>query len=149
MPVEKEVNGKRMYRYKQQLFGARGGLIMIFDERDGSRTTATCDEFQARAEALGLEAAHCVYADERKALEDAANCMEACAAEAAAQGDPTDPAVQEYHRRHRSKCGSSILVGDGTAKLGPGIGGAHAKLTPPPKSVLKGGVLLPGLGGKK
>lgn len=148
MSVEKVVNGRKMYRHKQQLYGAKGGMIMIFDERDG--TSATCDpnEFLLRAEALGLEASRCVYPTERKELEDAANEMEACAAEAAAQGNPLDPAVQAYYARHRSKCGSKILVGAGTAKLGPGVGGNNHKLPPPPKALLKGGVLIPGLAQK-
>lgn len=135
MSVEASAHGRKMYRHKKQLFGAKGGLILIFDERDGSRATCTVDEFQARAEALGLEASRCVYPTERQELITAANEMEACAAEAAAQGDPTDPHVQAYHARHRGR--SSILVGAGTAKLaGP------ARLPPPPKSLLKGGRLL-------
>lgn len=141
MSIEKVVNGRKLYRFKQQLFGAKSGLIYIFDERDGTQAVATCDDFLARAEALGLEAARCVYGSERSELVNGANDMEACAAEAAAQGDPTDEHVLEYYRRHRSKCGNTILVGPGAAQLGvPSSGGAP--LPPPPKKLLKGGVLL-------
>jgi hypothetical protein len=136
MAVVMERNGKRMFKHKQQLFGAKGGLIYIFDERDG--TTACCDvvEFQARADALGLEAARCIYGTERTELENAANDMEAAIQDAIKQGDPTDVKVQEWHAKH-SKKKPTILVGQGTAKLsGP------SKLPPPPKHLLKGARIL-------
>ena len=136
MSVEAKRNGKTLYRHKRTLYGAAGGLVRIYDERDGSQSVCDPNEFSLRAEALGLEAARCVYPSERQELEDAANEMEKAAAEAVAQGNPLDPAVQAYHARHRSKCGSSVLVGAGTAALtGP-------KLPPPPKALLKGGKLL-------
>ena len=110
MPVVAQYNGRRMFRFRSQLFGAKGGLVHIFDERDGTRSVCDPDEFLARAEALGREAAYCIYADERKELIDAANDMEACAAEAAAQGNPLDPKVQAYYARHKRR--NSILGTD-------------------------------------
>ncbi len=138
MPVVAQQNGKRMFKYKQQLFGARGGFIYIFDERDGTTSCTNCNEFLARAEALGLEASRCVFGDERDELTNAANDMEACAADAAAQGDPLDLDVQAYHARHKAK--RSFQVGalppakPAKAKAGP--------LPPPPAQLLKGGKLL-------
>jgi hypothetical protein len=127
MAVVAERNGKRMFRHRQQLFGAAGGLVRIFDERNG--TTASCDpvEFLMRAEALGLEAARCVFPSERTELENAANEMEQAAADAAAQGNPLDPKVQAYHARHRQK--NMVLVGAGSAAL---AGDAGPKLWVPP-----------------
>ncbi len=148
MPLVSEHNGRRLYRHKQLLFGAQRGFIVVFDERDGTTNKVDCAEFELRAEALGLEAARCVYGPEREELIDAANCMEAAVADAMAQGNPLDPKVQAYHARHRSKCGSTILVGAGTAELGPGVGGNNAKasrLPKPPAAAIKGGVLLPSL----
>ncbi len=136
MSVVSEHNGKKMYKHRNLLYGAAGGLIRIFDERDGSQTTCDCEEFELRAEALGLEAKRCIYPEERIELTNAANEMEEAAAAAAAQGNPLDPKVQAYHQRHGKK--NTILVGAGTVPLkGP-------KLPPPPSSLLKGAKLLSG-----
>lgn len=115
MSIEMVKNGKKLYRHRQLLFGAAGGMIRVFDERDGTTTSVPVDEFQARADALGREAARCVYPSERKALTDAAVEMAAAAAEAAAQGDPFDPRVQAYYARHRPQ--NTVLVGPGTTPL--------------------------------
>lgn len=127
MSVVSEKNGKRLFRHRKQLFGASGGLVRIFDERDG--TQASCDpvEFLLRAEALGLEADRCVFPSERTELENAANEMELAAADAAAQGSPLDPKVQAYHARHGQN--NRVLVGAGTAAL---AGDAGPKLWVPP-----------------
>lgn len=137
MPPFRVQNGRKLYKFKKQLFGAKNGCIMIFDERDGSTAMSTITEFLARAEALGLEAARCVYGSERTELENAANDMEACAAEAADQGDPTDPEVLAYRSRHKSS---------GYVQVVAPMNQKNAKaLPPPPKALLRGGALIPGL----
>lgn len=115
MPLITRHNGRGLYRYKQQIFTAMRGMVHVFDERDGSRTQASVADFRARAKALGLEAALCNFPSERDGLQDAARCMEACASEAAAQGDPTKAEDVAYKVRHKPH--NSILVGAGQSQL--------------------------------
>ena len=74
----------------------------MVDEKDGSTRNITPSDFLDRAEAIGRQWKRARWADERNEFIKAANEMEKCAAEASAQGDPTDQKVSDYHRRHKT-----------------------------------------------
>jgi hypothetical protein len=94
--------GKR-YRHKHLEFYADQGMVHIIDlSRNGLRTACSCLDFDLRAQDIGEASRIEDRPEKRRLMEKAANNMQACAAEAARQGDITDPDVHMYYARHRT-----------------------------------------------
>lgn len=108
-----------MREYGQLRIFACEGLICIVDERpgkeEGKHTMVTPAEIEERVKALNIPYRGQGRIDVPKAqrqrfderLRGSQNCME-CIKEAKAMGDPSDPAVQAYWRRHKSN--STVVV---------------------------------------
>lgn len=110
MPKE----GKR-YRYMDQLFWARNGLIQIEDQRDGSHKTVSMKEFAKRAFDLNRQISHMAYSSERVELERGLNDAMECLKEARAQGDPMNPAVAHQVAKDNRTIGG--MMDGGAARL--------------------------------
>jgi len=98
----------RCYRYKDLVYYAYNGLVAMEDERDGSWVVILPDDIDARADALeqilrrtpqsrGVAYERDLYRETKNTIND----MRQCAKEARDMGDPSDPLVQAFNRRHR------------------------------------------------
>lgn len=105
MPPRTPIQTGRVYRFEGLEFFAFCGMIRVIDNRSKGRgrvqDIAPAD-FLQRAEALYAEIPHQVYWDEKFRFRKMAQEVEECCAEAARQGDPTDPRVRAFHIRHRT-----------------------------------------------
>lgn len=98
----------KVYNYIDLTFWAESGVVIVVDDRDGSRNAVSPTSWHERALAIGREASRAQYYKEKIAMRTVANDMIRCAQEAVDMGDPTDPKVIEYQARHRSR--NSIQV---------------------------------------
>jgi hypothetical protein len=99
--------GKHYY-YEDMEFWAQGGMVHVFDHRDGCPVKDQCKsvrpkEWERRAKQIGAVLAqdHQLLPQDRIAKENLCNNMVKCAEEAFFQGDPTDQEVQLWRLRHR------------------------------------------------
>jgi len=109
---KKKKTGK-VYRYNQLVLFAINGLICIIDERpgikEGEHTMLTCKDLEERVRAMNIAYRGQTRVDQPRRnqelydirLRGSQDCME-CIKEAKAQGDPNEPKVQAYWRRHKS-----------------------------------------------
>lgn len=91
---------KRIYKFDGIRYWAEEGLITLYDEKDGTSRRIKPDDFLERATALGKQATREKHYREEQKFLNTADEMEKCAAEAIAQGDPSDPKVQQYEYKH-------------------------------------------------
>jgi hypothetical protein len=136
----------RHYRYKHLEFWAQGGLITIIDRNRAGDSEKQLDEYAQRmpprdfikraiaARITGKD----FYPSEDHLLTRMLEDATAAVKEALAQGDPTDPAVQEHTIKHKSRR-SILLPGEVDSILGP-VGGAKFKFASvEPTQVLQSG----------
>lgn len=106
--------GRKVYKHLGMRYWAQEGAVHWVDERAGDQGDVSCTDWLARAEAIGDLSQGFTIPQERLAHEKAANEMVECAREAADMGDPFDPRVIAFRRRHQLWKNPQILV--------PGIG---------------------------
>lgn len=105
-----EKKGKH-YKYSGLYFFAHQGMVHVRDEPHGEHYDVTPLEFSERAERLGEAIDLMPHPELRVEATNAVNNMEACAFEAASQGDPTKIENQLYWARHRTFATAYALVG--------------------------------------
>lgn len=128
MSVVNQFRGRTLFRFKRILFGARGGVIHMYDERDGAWIQKNPADMLDLAKAIGREAEVCSCPHEKKQLRDGANEIMQCLREVHEQGSVYDDKAMAWksrHNQHRTKrvfqVGSQMPMGG--AVMLPGIGG--------------------------
>ena len=118
----------RSYLDNMKIFACEG-LVCIIDEREGREdtqyTAVTPDDLKERIDALHRPYRKKTLAQMTKAERQwyhrrrtgFTNCME-CIREAKHMGDPSDPAVQAYWARHKSKSTVAISFSAGADPAG-------------------------------
>lgn len=107
--------GKK-YRFRNLAFYACEGLIVLINERNGNYLVVRPDEFRERVVALYAYARKMrgsLLGHERDEWRDINRLREdalACIQEAKDMGDPSDPAVAEYWRKHVAGRKNSISL---------------------------------------
>lgn len=105
---------KKTYKYNQIEFWAEGGLINIYDNRDGSKKVEPTAVMRKRAKALFEESTRVQHQDEKTQIIAAARDIMLCIQEAKEQGDPTDPRVAKqlaHDNRKIWSTGASVEKG--------------------------------------
>lgn len=88
-------------------YWAEGGMVCMEDDGTGEFYVVTVRDWLLRARAISAMARRANY-QERVDLQRTVENMVACAKEARTQGDPLDPKVQEWYRKHKPR--NHILV---------------------------------------
>ena len=110
MPFKYFAKPGRHYYYESLEFWAQGGMVHLFDHRDGTYKSLSPRSAVERARSIGNIVKMIHFGDERLANENMCNNLIRCAKEAWSYGDPTDQGVNLHHLRHRSKCGNWTVV---------------------------------------
>jgi hypothetical protein len=84
-------------------FWAMNGLIAILDTGTGEFNVITRREWLNRAQAVNQMNRKELDPGQRAKIDRAVSDMIACCKDAQKQGDPLDPKVQAWHRRHKPK----------------------------------------------
>ena len=115
----------RVFRFRDLVYWAYEGLIAMEDERNGDYLVIFPDDLMNRRAALkamlktispskGTAFEKDLYRDTKNVIDE----MKQCVKEAKDMGDPSDPSVQAFYRRHRPGKKSTISLSAGTNKNG-------------------------------
>ena len=131
---EKPAKRGGRYEYLSLTFWPENGFIYIEDKDDESFTTCNRLDWLERTASFHADAARLrdiaeksgnlwkknTAIQERDAMVSLVECMLECAKRAKAQGDPMDPKVVDYIRKHEMKRTRSFLM-PGSAKTNNNI----------------------------
>jgi hypothetical protein len=127
----------QIFRFDDLEFYAWGGVIVMHDHGKEQDICCTVQDFNDRADALEAALEKEIHFDRRLQVQRIIDNMRACAKQAKAQGDPTDPEVLRFlatHSRRSTVNGAAVgrQVQDTMRREGVGpCAGSKTKLWTP------------------
>jgi len=111
---------QKPHRFRDLVFWAEGGAVVVQNEGTGRVTILPVREFLVRLRALNRGNTREHRPDEREELASAVEAGIRIAREAKAQGDPVDPKVIADRMRHRATAVFSMRAGHDQSRGLPG-----------------------------